>query len=144
MFLVYIPGPTNPTSPIPRPRGSLGHHRRFHNQFPLFFSVLHCPLGLGESRPVHSLIFSPHLFFCLSSLLPSFTVPCKVVLTRPDERETCAYHCSLRFCTMVKRSLCGPISCWISARTYSLVTWSLYEMRSILRYYLISMACILL
>ena len=30
------------------------------------------------------------------------------------------------------------------ARTSSLVTWSLYEMRSILRKYLISMACILL
>ena len=36
----------------------------------------------------------------------------------------------------------GPISCWIFARTSSLVTWSLYEMRSILRLHFISMACI--
>ena len=33
---------------------------------------------------------------------------------------------------------------WILARTSSLLTWSLYEMRSILRQHLISMACILL
>ena len=35
----------------------------------------------------------------------------------------------------------GPIACWILARTSSLVTWSLHEMRSILRWHLISMAC---
>ena len=29
---------------------------------------------------------------------------------------------------MVGRSSCGPIACWILARTSSLVTWSLYEM----------------
>ena len=28
--------------------GSLGHHWWFHDQFPPFFSVLQCPLGLGE------------------------------------------------------------------------------------------------
>ena len=53
-------------------------------------------------------------------------------------------HCSLRLFTVVRRSLCGPIACWILARTSSFVTWSLYEMRSILRLHLISMACILL
>ena len=35
--------------------------------------------------------------------------------------------------TMVRRSSCSPIACWILTRTSSLVTWSLYEMRSILR-----------
>ena len=35
--------------------------------------------------------------------------------------------------TMVRKSSCGPIVCWILARTSSLVTWSLYEMYSILR-----------
>ena len=30
-------------SPIHSPRGSLGHHRWLHNQFPPFFSLLHCP-----------------------------------------------------------------------------------------------------
>ena len=43
----------------------------------------------------------------------------------------------------VRRS-CGPIACWILAQTFSLVIWSLYEMRSILQQHLISMACILL
>ena len=59
--------------------------------FSLFSSAL---WDLPNSRPVHSLMF--HLFFCLLSLLPSFTVPCKMVLARPDEWETCSYHFSLR------------------------------------------------
>ena len=50
---------------------------------------------------------------------------------------------SLHLITMV-RSLCGPIACCILARASSLIAWSLYEMRTILRYHLISMACILL
>ena len=45
---------------------------------------------------------------------------------------------------MVRRFSCGPIACWIFARTFSLITWSLYEMRSILRYNLIPIAFILL
>ena len=47
---------------------------------------------------------SSHLFLCLPRLLPPFTVPCKMVLTRPDERETWPYHCSLRFFTVIRRS----------------------------------------
>ena len=42
----------------------------------------------ANSRPVHSLMMSSHLFLCLPCLLPLFTVPCKMVLARPDERET--------------------------------------------------------
>ena len=80
---------------------------------------------LANSRPIHSLMLSSHLFLCLPCLLPPFTVPCKMGLSRPDERETCQYHCSLRLFTMV-RSSCGPIACWILERTSSLVTWSLY------------------
>ena len=45
---------------------------------------------------------------------------------------------------MVRRTLCGPTACWILAQTSSLVTWSLCKMCSILRYHLISMACIFL
>ena len=56
---------------------------------------------------------------------PLFTVPCKMVLARPDEWDTWPCHCSLRLFTMV-RSSCGPIACWILARTSSFVTWSLY------------------
>ena len=77
------------------------------------------------SSPVHSLMFSFHLFFCLPCLLPSFTVPCKIVLARPDEQETCPYHFSLCHIMMVKRSLCGLIASWILAQTFSLVTWFL-------------------
>ena len=45
---------------------------------------------------------------------------------------------------IVRRSSCGPVACWILARTSSLVTWSLYEICSILQQHIISMACILL
>ena len=41
-----------------------------------------------NSKPVHSQMLSSHLGLCLPGLLPPFTVPCKMVLARPDERET--------------------------------------------------------
>ena len=93
--------------------------------FSLFSTAL---WDLPNSRPVHSLMLSSHLFLCLPCLLPPFTVPCMMVLARPDEQETWAYHCSLCLFTMVRRSSCGPIACWILSQTSSLVTWSLYEM----------------
>ena len=99
--------------------------------------------GLANSRPVHSLMLSSHLFLCVPCLLPPFNVPCKMVLARPDELETCSYHFSLRVFTVVSRSSCGLIACQILAQTSSLVTWSLYEMHSILQQYLIFMACII-
>ena len=91
----------------------------------LHFSLFSTALwDLPNSRPVHSLMLSSHLFLCLLCLLPPFTVLCKMVLARPHERETRPYHCSLGLLTMVRGSLCGPIACWILARTSSLVTWS--------------------
>ena len=48
------------------------------------FSTVLC--DLANSKPVHPLM-SSYLFFCLPCLLPPFTVPYKMVLTRPDERE---------------------------------------------------------
>ena len=39
---------------------------------------------------------------CLPCLFPPFTVPSKMVLARPDEREVCPYQCSLRLFTMVR------------------------------------------
>ena len=96
--------------------------------FSLFSTAL---LDLPNSSPVHSLMLPSHLFLCLPWLLPPFTVPCKMVLARPDERETWPYHCSLRLFTVVRRSSCGPIACWILAWTSSLVAWSLYEMCSV-------------
>ena len=56
---------------------------------------------LANSRPVHSLMLSSHLFLCLPCLFPPFTVPCKMVLARPDARETWPYHCSLHLFTNV-------------------------------------------
>ena len=73
---------------------------------------------LANSRPVHSLMLSSQLSRCPPCLLPPFTAPCKMVLARPDERETWPYHCSSRLFTMVSRFSCGPIACWILARTY--------------------------
>ena len=87
--------------------------------FSLFLTTL---WDLANSTPVHSLTLSSHLFFCL---LLHFTVPCNMVLSRPNEQEICPYHCSLCLCTMVRRMFCGSIACW--------VTWSLYEMRSMFR-----------
>ena len=58
----------------------------------LHFSLFSTALwDLANSRPVHSLMLSSHLFFCLPCLLPSFVVPCSctMVLARLDERETC-------------------------------------------------------
>ena len=97
--------------------------------FSLFSTAL---WDLENSRPVHSLMLSSHLFLCLPCLLPLFTVPCKMVLARPDEQEIWPYHCSLCLFTMV-RSSSAPIACWILAWTSLLVTWSFYEMHSILR-----------
>ena len=118
---------------------SLNREGRWHTTDNFATSFLHFSLfstalwDLTNSRLVHPLMLSSHLFLSLPCLLPPFTVPCKMVLARPDERGTCPYHSSLRLFTMVKRSSCGLIASWILARTSSLVTWSLYEMRSILR-----------
>ena len=55
----------------------------------LHFSLFSTALwDLPNSRPVHSLMLSSHLFLCPPCLLPPFTVPCKMVFARPDERET--------------------------------------------------------
>ena len=113
--------------------GRLGTTDDFATSF-LNFSLFSTALwDLPNSRYVHFLMLSSHLFLCLPCLLSPFTVPCKMVLTRPDERETWPYRCSLHLFTIVRSSSCGPIACWILARTSLLVTWSLYEMCSILR-----------
>ena len=73
---------------------------------------------LPNSRPVHSLMLSSHLFLCLPCLLPSFTVPCKMVLARHDERETCPYHGSLRLFTIVRKSSwLGEAGGWVLCPT---------------------------
>ena len=52
----------------------------------LHFSLFSTALwDLLNTRLVHSLMLSSHLFFCLPCLLPQFTVSCKMVLAKPDE-----------------------------------------------------------
>ena len=53
------------SSHLSQPRGSLGHHRWFRNQFPPFSPVLHCRLGLGELQicPFPDVVF-PSLPVC--------------------------------------------------------------------------------
>ena len=48
----------------------------------LHFSLFSTALwDLANSRPVHSLMLSSHLFLCRPCLLPPFTVPCKFLLS---------------------------------------------------------------
>ena len=65
--------------------GTTDDFRNHFRHFSLFSTAL---WDLPNSRPAHSLMLSSHLSLCLPCLLPPFTVPCKMVLARPDERET--------------------------------------------------------
>ena len=67
----------------------------------LFSAVL---VELAKSIPVHSLILSSHLFLCLPLFLFPFTVPCRIVLARPEDLETWPNHLSFRFLTKVRSS----------------------------------------
>ena len=57
---------------------------------------------LAKSIPVHSLILSSHLFFCLPLFLFPFTVPCRIVFAIPEDLETWPNHLSFRFLTRVR------------------------------------------
>ena len=109
---------------------SLNHEGRWGTTDDFAASFVHFPLfstalwDLAISRPVHSLMLSSHFLLSLTCLLPPFIVPCKMVFDRPHEQETWPYHCSLHL-FMVFRFSCGPIACWILAKTSLLVTWSL-------------------
>ena len=116
-------------------RGHWGTTDGFTTSFLHFFSVFHCPLGLGELQayPFPDVIFA-HIF--LSAL---FSSPFHCALQDGFGQTWWKGGMSIPFqfvwvclCTMV-RSSCGPTACWISAQTSSLVTWSLYEMLSIWR-----------
>ena len=51
---------------------------------------------LTKSIPVHSLILSSHLFFCLPLFLFSFTMPCRIVFAKPEDLETGPNHLSFQ------------------------------------------------
>ena len=92
------------SSAVPKEGCLVAHHCHYHQSLnregrwgttdDFATSFLHLPLfstalwNLANSRPVHFLMLSSHLFLCPPCLLPPFTVPCKVVLARPDERKT--------------------------------------------------------
>ena len=75
--------------------------------------------------PVHSLMLSSHLFFCLPLLLVPFTVPCRIVFAMPEDLEMWPYHLSFLFFTMVRISSCSPTVFWILLRSFSFVPRSL-------------------
>ena len=56
---------------------------------------------LTNSILVHSLILSSHLFLCLPLLFP-FTVPCTIVLAKPEDFEMWPNHLSFSFLTRVR------------------------------------------
>ena len=90
--------------------------------FSIFFLVLHCPLGLAELQPCPVFDVVSHLFFCLPCLLPLSL--CLARWFWPDLMNGRLVYLSLRLFTMVRRSSCHSIACWILARTSSLVTGS--------------------
>ena len=56
----------------------------------------------------------PHVVFPPLFLSDVSSVRCKMVLARPDERDLCLYHFSLRLFRMVGRTSCGrlPAGAW--------------------------------
>ena len=65
---------------------------------------------LAKSIPVHSLILSSHLFFCLPLFLFSFTVPCRIVFAKSEDLETWSNHLSFRFLTRVRSLSYSPMA----------------------------------
>ena len=74
------------------------------------------------SIPVHSLILSSSLFFCLPFLLFPFTMPCRIVFAKPEDLETWPNHLCFRVrrLTIVRSSLYSPVAAWIFQRTSSM------------------------
>ena len=107
----YIPLETHKLAGQSSPIGYLSHHHHhlslnregrwgttddFTTSFLQLSLFCTAPWDFANSRPVLSVMLSSHHFLCLPCLLPLFTLPCKMVLARPDERETCPCHYSLR------------------------------------------------
>ena len=111
-------------------RGTTDEFATIHFHLVLFSAAL---VELAKSIPVHSLILSSQLFFCLPLFLFPFTVPCRIVFAKPEDLETWPNHLSFRFLTRVRSLSYSPVAAWIFLWTSSLVTWSLYEMFNSLR-----------
>ena len=122
-------GNTNPITLGGR-RGTTDEFATIPFHLDLFSAAL---VELAKSIPVHSLILSSHLFFCLPLFLFPVTVPCRIVFAEPEDLETWPNHLSFCFLTRVRSSSYSPMAAWIFLRTSSLVTWSFYEMFNSLR-----------
>ena len=97
-------------------RGSTDEFATIPFHLVLFSAAL---VELAQFSPVHSLILSSHLFFCLPLLLFLFTVPCRIVFAEPEDLETRPNHLSFRFLTRVRTSSYSPMAAWIFLRTSS-------------------------
>ena len=73
----------------------------------LFSAVL---AQLAKSIPVHFLIVSSHLFFCLPLFLFPFNVPCMIVFAKPEDLERWPNHLSFCFLTRVRSSSYSPMA----------------------------------
>ena len=97
----------------------------------LHFSLFSTALwDLLNSRPVHSLMLSSHLFLCLPCLLPPFTDG--FVQTRWTGNMTIPLPFGSLYDRQEVFMWSSCLGCWILAWTSSLVTWSLCERCSIL------------
>ena len=65
-----------------RCRGTTDEFATIPFHLDLFSAAL---VELAKSIPVHSLILSSHLFFCLPLFLFPFTVPCRIVFAKPED-----------------------------------------------------------
>ena len=107
--------------------GSLTHHlsRSLKGRWGIkddrVITFLHSSLSSAFRRassnpiPAHSDILSFHLHFCLPFLLPSCTVPCRIIFASLVDlfNFMCPYHLNLRFLRVVIRSSYDPIACLI-------------------------------
>ena len=104
----------------PRLRGKSHHRHRWGTTDDSATSFLHFSLfstavwDLANSRLVHSLMLSSNLFLCLPCLLPRFTVPCKMVLATPDERENVIIP--PQFASLYD---CQVFVCWTTHNTHT-------------------------
>ena len=87
-------------------RGTTDEFATIPSHLVLFSAAL---VELAKSIPVHSLILSTHLFFCLPLFLFPFTVPCRIVFAKSEDLETWPNHLSFRFLTRVRSSSYSPI-----------------------------------
>ena len=60
--------------------------------------------------PVHSLMLSSHLFFCLPLLLVPFPFPCRIFFAMPEDLEMWPYHLYYKYCTANKQFYIAMLS----------------------------------